>query len=231
MKSPKPPPRAVGVELVQDISGISRPLDGFLRLHRLRVKTLLENETRTETYSVDFVDRGEKARDAVVVLPYAPPAPDEPIGATRVLFRRQLRYPAFLVTGQPLWTEAIAGIIEHPETPHTTAVRELREETGIEVKPDAVRPVGRPFFPLAGAFTERIYPFVAEVEQPMLDAAYPFADSEMEEGAELVTLSLSDAMVLLDKDPTSAGGELFIWDAKTEILLHRLQSLLHERRP
>lgn len=219
------------MELVQDISRISNPLDGFLRLHRHRVKTLLENETRTETYAVDFVDRRAEARDAVAVLPYAPARPGEPVGATRVLFRRQLRYPAYLMTGQPLWTEAVAGIIELPETPRDTAVRELLEETGIEVPPEAVRSVGRPFFPVAGAFTERIYPFVAEVDPEAFEAAYPYADSEMEEGAELVSASLSDAMVLLDRDPASAEDGLFICDAKTEILLHRLQSLLHERRP
>jgi ADP-ribose pyrophosphatase len=223
-------PRVVGVEIIQDISRISSPVDGFLRRMRVRAKSLLSDGARTDTYVMDYVDREERLRDAAVVLAYSPAPKPQPVGATRVLFRRQLRYPAYLVTGQPLCTEVIAGLIEAPESPQDAAVRELYEETGIRVTRDRMRPLGRPYFATPGAFTERFFPFVVELAPEEMERAEPYADSPMEQGAELIDASLSDAMVLLDQDPLTADRGIFIADAKTEILLHRLQAFLIEKR-
>ncbi len=220
----------MGVEIIQDISRISSPVEGFLRRFRLRAKSLLSDGTRTDAYVVDYVDRAEEIRDAVAIVAYASAPADQPIGATRILFRRQLRYPAFLVTGQPLCTEVIAGLIDAPESPQDAAIRELLEETGLDVPSVTVRPLGRPFFPTPGALTERFFPFAVEVDHDALDHAEARAESPMEEGAELITTSLSDAMVLLDRDPSTATRGIFIADAKTEILLHRLSALLAETR-
>jgi 8-oxo-dGTP pyrophosphatase MutT (NUDIX family) len=220
----------VGVEIIQDISRISSPVDGFLRRYRVRAKSLLSDGSRTEVYVMDYVDRRDDVRDAVALIAYAPAPKGQPVGAARVLFRRQLRYPAFLVTGEPLMTEVIAGLIDAPEAPIDAAVRELREETGLETTRDRVRPLGRPFFATPGALTERFFPFAVEIDAELLDRAEARADSPMEEGAELITTSLSDAMVLMDREPATAAKGIFIADAKTEILLHRLQAYLHEKR-
>lgn len=220
----------MGVEIIQDISRISSPTDGFLRRLRVRAKSLLADGTRTDSYVLDYVDRREDLRDAVSILPYAPAPGLQPVGATRVLFRRQLRYPAYLITGQALFTEAIAGLIEAPENAQDAAVRELYEETGVRVTRDRMRPLGRPYFPTPGAFTERIFPFAVEVDREELERAEAYADSPMEEGAEMITTSLSDAMVLVDQDPLAVDRGVFIADAKTEILLYRLQAFLLEKR-
>jgi 8-oxo-dGTP pyrophosphatase MutT (NUDIX family) len=179
---------------------------------------------------MDWIDRDEQIRDAVVVLAYTPAPKPQPIGATRLLFRRQMRFPAYLVTGQPLCTEVIAGLIDAPESALDAAVRELYEETGIRVNRDRMCEIGRPFFASPGAFTERFFPFVVELSPDELERARPMGESPMEEGAELIDTSLSDAMVLLDQDPLTADRGIFIADAKTEILLHRLQGLLLEKR-
>jgi 8-oxo-dGTP pyrophosphatase MutT (NUDIX family) len=197
---------------------------------RVRAKSVLSDGTRTDTYVMDWIDRDEQIRDAVVVLAYAPAPKPQPIGATRLLFRRQMRFPAYLVTGQPLCTEVIAGLIDAPESALDAAVRELYEETGIRVNRDRIREIGRPFFASPGAFTERFFPFVVELSPDELERARPLGESPMEEGAELIDTSLSDAMVLLDQDPLNADRGIFIADAKTEILLHRLQAFLLEKR-
>jgi 8-oxo-dGTP pyrophosphatase MutT (NUDIX family) len=220
----------VGVEIIQDISRISSPIDGFLRRQRVRAKSLLSDGTRTDTYVMDYVDRDPQIRDAVAILPYVPADEGEPVGATRVLFRRQLRYPAYLVTGQPLFTEAIAGLIEAPETAQDAAMRELFEESGLRATRERVRQLGRPVFPTPGAFTERFFLFAVEADHDTLEHADAGGDSPMEEGAELISTSLSDAMVLLDQDPLSAERGVFIADAKTELLLHRLHAFLSEKR-
>jgi 8-oxo-dGTP pyrophosphatase MutT (NUDIX family) len=223
-------PRVVGVEIIQDISRISSPTDGFLRRMRVRAKSLLSDGSRTDTYVMDYVDRDPELRDAVAILAYAPAAEGLPIGATRVLFRRQLRYPAYQVTGQPLTTEVVAGLIEAPEHPVDAALRELYEETGLRATRDRMRALGRPFFPTPGAFTERFFPFAVEIDRDELESAQAYAESPMEEGADVLTTSLSDAMVLIDQDPLAAERGIFIADAKTEILLHRLQAYLLEKR-
>lgn len=184
---------------------------------------MLEDDTRSDVYVVDFTDRAPSQRDASAILAFSTAPAGEPAGAARVLLRRQLRYPAFAVTGAPLFTEAVAGIIERPESPHDAAVRELFEETGLRVPPDRVRQLGRCFFASPGCSTERIYPFVAEVDDDSLDRAEAMSEGGMEDGAELLVTTLSNAMVLADND---ADSGLFIADAKTEILLHRLNALL-----
>lgn len=220
----------VGVEIIQDISRISSATDGFLRRLRVRAKSLLSDGTRTDTYVMDYVDRDPKMRDAAAIVVYAPAPEGQPVGAARVLLRRQLRYPAYLVTGHALFTEAIAGLIEAPEHPQDAAARELLEESGLSVPRDRVRPLGRPFFALPGAFTERFFPFAVEVDADTIERAEARSEGPMEEGAELITTTLSDAMVLLDQDPLTAERGVFIADAKTEILLHRLSSFLAEKR-
>lgn len=222
------PARAVGVEIVQDISRISSPMDGFLQRHRLRAKTLLSDGTRTETYVVDYVDRDARRRDAVAVAAYCPPPPGESSASALVLLRRQLRYPAYLVAGAPLLTEVVAGLMEAPEPPIEAARRELYEETGLDLEPSRFAVLGPPFFPSPGAMTERIFVVCAELPESVraLDslAPAPGDGSPMEEGAEVLSMSLGDALWLLDAP--HGEQEITIEDAKTEIALRRLAAAL-----
>ena len=111
-------PRVRRVETVQDLSRVSSPLDGFLRRFRLRVKSVLSDGSRTDTFVVDYADRDPERRHAACVLPYARAASQKP-SETQVILRSQVRYPASLVTGQPTpggsrlgYDSLIAGILE-----------------------------------------------------------------------------------------------------------------------
>jgi ADP-ribose pyrophosphatase len=220
-----------GVHLVQDISTLSSPVEGFLRRHRHRVKSVL-GDHRTDTFAVDFVDRAVDRRDAVAVVAYAPPQEGAAPERARVLLRRQLRYAVHLVTGEPMFTELVAGVLERPESVASAAVRELAEEAAIAVTEDAIRPLGPPCFTAPGAMTERLY--LVEVELPAgaleaaLATALPGDGSPFEAGAELLVAELGDALAGL---AGPADAPHLVADAKTELGLRRLLERLRGARP
>lgn len=226
-KSPPSRPAPVGVELVQDLSEIAAPVSGFLRRHRHRVKTVMNDGHRTDTYVVDYADRDAHRRDAVAVAVYSP---GKNPARTRVLLRRQVRYAAYLVTGQAVTVELVAGLIELPETAAACTVRELWEEAGVTITPDRVRPLGPPFFPIPGLSTERIVPTMVELPAEQLEAVStllpPGDGSPFEEGAENFVVSLEEAFEMM-AEPALPGAEVtFINDAKTELILRRLERAL-----
>jgi ADP-ribose pyrophosphatase len=79
-------------------------------------------------------------RGSVVVIPRLPDG--------RVLLVRQYRH----AVGETLW-ELVAGGIEAGETPHQSAQRELREETGYRAR--TLRPILE-FYPSPGILSEKM---------------------------------------------------------------------------
>jgi ADP-ribose pyrophosphatase len=225
-----PWPRPVAVELIQDISGISSPTEGFLRRLRHRVKTVFSDDTRTDTYVVDYIDRDPSRRDAIGVAVYSLD-PEASVEETRVLLRRQVRYAAYQITGQALTTELIAGLIEGGERPEQTTVRELLEEAGLTIQERDVRSLGPPFFVVPGTMTERMFPVAVQVSAEMLETARfvpPGGDgSPFEEGAEHEIVTLAEAFARIDRGP---GAEPYLADAKTELILGRLWRTLEGAR-
>lgn len=220
-----------GVELVQDLSRISPPTEGFLRRYRHRVKSVLSDGQRTETFVVDYVDRTPERRDAVVVAAYQP-APSGDPGEVQVLLRRQLRYPVQVVLGQPLFLEAVAGILEGDEPVVRAAARELFEEAGLDLPAHRFKVLGQPFFPSPGILTERIHVVAAALDPGALERPLhpaPTDGSAMEQGAELVSLTLDDALRLSE---VPASEPIYLADAKTELALRRLAvALTRETTP
>lgn len=212
--------RAADVELIQDLTTVSRPDSGYLRRRRVRARTLLSDGTKTAPYIVDWVERAPGREDAVALVVHA--ESDDPRDPW-VLLRRQLRVPLHRVTGCPLSLELVAGILEPERAPAEMAAIEAWEEAGLEVRPEQIRPLGQPTFPVAASFTERIHLMEVEVEPQALDhlSVPPTDGSPMEAGADLWRSRLSSALGLAHVPP-SAEGELFLVDAKTEIGLHRL---------
>ena len=220
-------PYVIGVELVQDVSGIASPVDGFVRRYRHRVKSRLSDGSRTEPYVVDYVDRAPHRRDAVGVALYVPAARP---GDSVVVLRQQLRYPVFIATGAPLMTEVVAGILEGQESPVDTALREVEEETGLVVESHQASVLGGPFYPSPGIFTEMIHVVAVQLPPDALDRPLPIAPgdgSPMEVGARLIAVRLDDALALPAGPPRDSSTTLC--DAKTEIALRRLRSHLEQR--
>lgn len=103
---------------------------------------------------------GFVSADATTVLPYDP-------DRDRVLLIEQLRVgPILRGDPQPWSLEAIAGRIDPGETPQDTALREAKEEAGLEIT--RLIPIGG-YYPSPGAKTEFLYSFIGLADLP--DAA------------------------------------------------------------
>jgi 8-oxo-dGTP pyrophosphatase MutT (NUDIX family) len=227
VKAGRPAPIAVSVEVVQDLSEMSRPLEGYLRRRRVRARTVLSDGLRTDPYVVDWVERAHHRRDAAAVVLFTPAASP---GTARVLLRRQVRVPLHQVLGEPLCLELVAGLREDDEPWTRCARRETHEEAGLWVDEGDFFELGPPIFPVPASFTEQIVLFGVEV--PDLDHAVsgellpPGDGSPLEAGADLWVVSLEEALALCETAPKTRDDGLFIADAKTEIGLRRLHARL-----
>jgi ADP-ribose pyrophosphatase len=121
--------------------------------------------------------------------------------------------------------EAVAGSLEPGETRlaqiRRRAARELREETGYRVRPDALRSLGAGFFPSHGQCTEKIHLFAVCLDRL---AASPAAGDGSINEAETWSLLL-EARDLIDR---CRAGE--IEDPKLEIGVVRLLEHLRRRQ-
>lgn len=209
-------PKPIGVELIQDISALSSPVRGYLRRLRHRVKTVMSDGSRSDTYIHDLVDREAGRRDSVAIAVFAMRG-----ARPQVLLREQFRYGAYVATGVTSTFELVAGVLDPGETPAQAAARELAEETGIDADPSAMTPLGPEFFALPSILTERVFPFAAEVTPELLERVLrvvPRGDgSPVEDAAQLLALPLSEALAW-----TARATPPRIADARTELILARL---------
>lgn len=196
---------------------------GFLRLRRLIMRVAFADGTVSEPFEYDAVGRGRL--DAVVVAPHFRGED----GRRRVILRSCLRPPVALRRGDSpiperetlgsLW-ELPAGLVElderTPEGLRRCAARELLEEVGVAVSPEAVTPLGPSGFPAPGMIGERHFFFHVEIDPAQLHV--PTEDgSPLERLAHLTAVPLDEAIAL------TRSGE--IEDEKTELALRRLAEL------
>jgi ADP-ribose pyrophosphatase len=196
-----------------------------MTLRRLELRARFPDGATSEPFFYDVADR--KALDAVVVAAHFMGE----AGKRRVVLRSALR-PPVMFRPREIWPiperdtlgslwELPAGLVETDERSEAglraCAARELYEEIGARLGPEAMIPLGPSTFPCPGVIGERHFFFHAEIDPAKLVA--PASDgSVLEQHAELAAPTLDDALALL------RAGE--IEDAKTEIGLRRLAELL-----
>jgi ADP-ribose pyrophosphatase len=147
-------------------------------------------------------------------------------GVRHVFLRSALRPPVYFRGQEPgeapgrrgqLW-EVPAGLVEadeeSPEGRARGAARELHEELGVQVAPEALRALGPNLYPSPGVIAERFFFFEAVVDpgtfvEPALDG------SALERFGKVISLPLDDALA------HCRSGE--IEDVKTEVILRRLR--------
>lgn len=220
MELPELPKHALA--LVEDRPSLDPP--GFLRLRRMILRVVFADGTRSEPFEYDAIDRARL--DAVVVAAHYRGAD----GRRQVILRSALRPPVAMrpretspIEEKPslgaLW-ELPAGLVEADERSREglrrCAARELEEEIGVQVAPDALQELGPSAFPAPGVIGERHFFFHVEID-PTRFAAPTLDGSALEQGAVVVAFDLERAIAL------TRSGE--IEDEKTELALRRLAEL------
>lgn len=115
------------------------------------------------------------SRSSVAGLVYCP-------GEKKVLMLRQFRYPVYHDTRDPhlSWIyESVAGLIDSDDSPEQTFIREVKEETGIEIGSDTTT-FHCSYYVSPGFVNEQHFVFTATVdtcEEPDID---PGLDNEGE---------------------------------------------------
>jgi ADP-ribose pyrophosphatase len=197
---------------------------GFLRLRRVMLRVGFEDGTESAPFEYDIIDRDRL--DAVVIAAHYRGKD----GRRQVFLRSALRPPLALrplsirpvpekETLGALW-ELPAGLVEaeerSPEGLRRCAARELLEEIGVRVAPEALAELGPSTFPAPGVVGERHFYFHVEVDPDRISA--PTEDgSALEQGAVIAAIPVDASIDLCRR------GE--IEDAKTEIALRRLAEL------
>jgi ADP-ribose pyrophosphatase len=221
-------PKVTAIEIVEDYTERARCDEGFLRLKRLFARNRRADGSASPVYRIDVVDR--PTLDAVAVVLWA-----RTQRGVEVLTRRGLRPAAYFRRGKPavlsepeylLVEEIVAGVLEPGERGLAALQRrgaeEVREEAGIELAAERLRPLGGPFFPLPGIVSEKIHVLEGEVEKPAVEGTYDAPHegdgSPLEEGAVLAWRELREAIRACE------AGE--IEDGKTELALRRLAARL-----
>lgn len=212
--------------VIEVLDGPPAPIggDGFLRLLRPRVRVRFTDGTVSEPFVYDVIDRTRL--DAVVIAAHYVGTD----GRRMVFLRTAVRPPVALrppasrpIPERPtlgnLW-ELPAGLVETDEQSaeglRRCAARELFEELGLEVAPEALRELGPSTFPSPGVVGERHFFFHVEVE-PSRRVKPPEDGSALEHNALIAAIPLDEALDL------ARAGELE--DAKTELGLRRLAEL------
>ncbi len=152
--------------------------------------------------------------DAAILLPYDPVR-------DRVLLVEQVRLgPAMRHDPNPWMLEPVAGIVDARETPQEAALREAKEEAGLE---NIQLEAAGAFYPSPGATTDYFYAFIGLCDLPQTAPYFGGLPNEGED-IKLHPLSFDAAMGLADNGEIAAGPALYLlyW-----LMRHRVRLRAH----
>lgn len=133
--------------------------------------------------------------DAAIILPYDPKR-------DKVLLVEQFRLgPAARHDPNPWVLEAVAGIVDARETPQQAAMREAREEAGLDIV--SFETAGG-YYPSPGATTDYFHHFVGLCDLPAT-APYQGGLADEHEDLKLHPMSFDDAMALMQSGEINVG--------------------------
>lgn len=148
------------------------------------VEILIKNTKENAPLSREIQYR----KDAVSVIPY------NPFDGTVALGKQHQAGAELHPFMDPFLFGVFAGIKDHQETDAEAAIRELFEESEIQIEPKQLIPIsGLPSFSSPGGSSERIRAFVALVKEPLVQKQGVGVESE-DESIDTVVLSLEEAL-------------------------------------
>jgi ADP-ribose pyrophosphatase len=124
--------------------------DGVFRMVRNHIRYRLFTGGWSDTFTREVLERSS----AAAVLPYDP-------YLDQVVLIEQFRPGALAHPSSPWMTEIIAGVIDHNQTPESTAIREAHEEAGCTI--DALYPIAD-YFVSPSCITEYIHIYCGKVD-------------------------------------------------------------------
>jgi ADP-ribose pyrophosphatase len=165
-----------------DIIEAKTVFQGYFRVDAYRLRHSLHRGGMSGEIRREVFERGH----AVSVLPYDP-------ARREVVMLEQFRIGAYAAGTDPWLMEVVAGIIGEGETIEEVARREVKEETGLEVRDLflAARYLASP-----GGTSESVAHFVAWVDASGAGGIHGL-DHE-DEDIRVVPMPVSDALALLD---------------------------------
>ena len=174
---------------------------GFTRIEVLEIE-----QTRSTGETMRMRREVETHGSGAAVLPY------DPVRRTAILVR-QLRIPVGLALPDRAFVlEAIAGLIDHGQSPPETARREAHEEAGLRLT--HVEEIAAAFSS-PGISSERLHLFLAEIDHATARIADGGGLAEEHEDIEVIELPLADLARQAD------AGEIL--DLKTFALIQTLR--------
>ena len=156
--------------------------EGFYRIDRLRFRHTLHRGDWSDTIDRELFVRG----NVVAVLPYDPET-DE------VVLVEQFRIGAMERHDGPWLMEVIAGMIDTDETPEQVAIREAREEAGLELQ--ELQEITR-YLASPGSTTEEVFLYYTETD--LSEAGGLFGLDQEDEDIRLHRMGADDALAMLD---------------------------------
>jgi ADP-ribose diphosphatase len=200
-------PTHADVEIERMETGFER----FLRLDVFRFRHRLHSGAWSLLRSYDVLRRGP----AVAVVLYDP-------DRDQVVLIEQLRLPALLAGASPWQVEVPAGLVDAGETPATVAIREVREETGLEPV-GALIPIQR-YLPSPGDSDQSVMLYCARVDSTAAAGVHGLP----EEGEDIRVMVRTSAEVeaLLDSGMIENGHSVIAlcWLVRHRERLRRLWS-------
>lgn len=161
-----------------DIVERATVFQGYFRIDRYTLRHKRFDGSWTPVFTREVFERGH----AAAVLLYDPVA-------DRVGLAEQFRIGAFAAGWHPWVVEIVAGIVDPGESPEATAVREAREEAGVEIgELVAVAEV----IATPGGSSETIQIFCARVDAAQLGGIHGLAEES--EDIRIFTLATDEAL-------------------------------------
>ena len=162
---------------------IRNKYQGFFKIDEYIFKHALFAGGQSQEVAREILERG----NAVAVLPYDPVL-------DQIVLIEQIRIGAMATKSSPWLLEAVAGMIDKDESKEQVAIREAKEEAGLDIK--RLIPMTS-YLSSPGGTTERLYLYLGLVDSRSAGGVYGLPEEQ--EDIKVRVMSYDNTMALLNQ--------------------------------